>query len=420
MQNWFIKNLPNARKVLKSFKSLDFLLDNFRDYETKRYREVRNLVMFLSLPRITGGVKSNAIRRLARLEKTIEMFGIMDWPPSKLNSLQARLASEVYVQSLSAATELEVAYYLAQKLGRTNVELYPRLVGGGLSDVSVRLNNKNIFLEVGNLGESLPEKKIQEILKKSARYLGKNINAQCYLCLHVDTAKLSFDKEGRIRVRSSINKLNSEIDMLAIHKLAGFKGYFNIREIASAIENQLLYKRIGWKMLNKQLQNLLVQIRSRKMKSWLNSFDPALLKKAELIKSIIAGPGTSTLLVEIHPLGFFPSEASIAERRSFLNHLVRNIETQIEEKQIQPNAPNIILIQGYNWTVFALDPAVLHDRLRQFFDQRRNEHLSGIAMFGAEIERTAFISNKYAKGASQLAEASVKALGFVDIDQLRI
>jgi len=411
MQKWFIENLPIARQILRHFKHLNTLLDGFRNYETKCYRKVRNFVMLLCLPSVTGGLKKDSIHKLTVLEDAINLFGIMNWRTRKLNFFKSRLTSEDYIQSLSVATELEVAYNLAQRVGIENVELYPNLEDG-ISDVSVKINNKMIFLEIGNLGESLPEKKIQQILNASAKYLGQKITDQCYLHLTVDTAELVFDEEGRIQLESSIKKLNSEIDMLALHKLAGFEGYFNINDIATVVFNKELYDRIQ-QWLDPYTKRLLALINSKKIQEWLNNFDPECLKKVQLIKSIIASSKTSTLLVEIHPHQFFPSKASLAERESYLNHLIRHIETQLNEKQIQPNAPNIILIQGFHWTIFALgefDP--LYKRLQQFFEERKEDHLSGVAIFGTDFNKAFFVNNPYARDPSKLNETDVKILGF--------
>jgi len=412
MQKWFVKNLPAARKILKSFKSLNTILDEFRNYENKSYREIRNAVMFLCLPSITGDIRINSIQRLDTLERAINLFGILNWSPSKLNAFRSRLASEDYIQSLSAATELEVAYKLAQKLGREKVELYPTLESGGFSDVSVKINDKRIFLEIGNLGESLPEKKIQQILNASAKYLGQKINDRCYLCLNVDTAEFVFDEKGIIQVDLSIEKLNSEIDILALHKLAGFKGHFNIADMVTVIFNLELYRRIQ-QLLSPHTKKLLDLVNTEEIRKWLESFDLESLKKAHLVKSIIASSETTTLLVEIHPVQFFPSKAAIAERESFLNHLTRNIKSQIDEKQIQPKAPNIVLIQGFHWTLFALkDFEVLYERLQQFFKQIKDEHLSGVAVFDIDFDKTMFINNDYANSLSQLNEADINRLGF--------
>ena len=415
MQKWFIRNLPIARRVSENFKSLNILLEGFKEYETKRYRDIRNAVMFMCLPEIRGGINSKSVERLGVLEKTIELFGVMNWSATKLNNFKLRLASEEHIQSLSVVTELEVASEMVERLGRRNVELYPQLESGGFSDICVKVNEKSVYLEVGNLGESLPQRKIQQIINASAKHLGEKINTQKdYLQLIIDTAELVFDHEGNIKVDNSIRKLNSEIDMLALHKLAGFQGFFELNDVAYIIANQSLYKKME-QWLTPHDRKLLDLINNEKIRSWLSYFDPTLLKKAKLIKGIIAGTGASTLLVEIHTKEFFPSKAAMSERKSFLNHIIRNIKTQIKEHQLQPNAPNIIIVQGYHWTMFGFglfDLELLYTRIQKFFEKRREEYLSGVVIFGTKFEEALYIGNNYATESSRLDKEDIVKLGF--------
>lgn len=414
MQKWFVRNLPTARKVLMNFRSLNELLKGFENYEAKRYRDVRNAVMFMCLPAVRGGINRRSVNRLAVLEKAIQLFGVMNWCAKKLAHFRSRLASEKYIQSLSVVTELEVASKMVERLGKDNVELYPQLASGRFSDICVKVNGKNVFLEVGNLDASLPEKKIQQIVNASARHLGEKISTQCYLQLIIDTAELVFSSEGKIEVDASIRQLNSEIDMLNLHRLAGFKGHLNLDDVAYIISNQLVHKGMK-KWLTPRDRELLNKINDDKVKSWLSSFDIRLFEKVRLVKGIMASPGTSTLLVEIHIESFFPSKATISERKSFLNHIVRNIKTQIREEQLQPNAPNITLVQGYHWTMFGFDLfdlRPLHMQMQSFFKRRREANLSGAVIFGREFEKAVYASNNYASESSKLSREDISKLGF--------
>lgn len=419
MQKWFVENLPIARSVLKNFKSLNELLNGFENYETKRYRDTRNVVMFMCLPQVGDGINPRAVNRLVVLEKAIELFDIMKWSRNKLTKFRSRLASEDVIQSLSVVTELDVASKMVERLGRDNVKLYPKLASGGFSDICAKVNNKSVFLEVGNLAESLPERKIQQIIDASAKHLGKKLTTQCYLQLRIDTAELAFDSGGKIKVDASIRKLNSEIDDLKLHKLAGFKGFFNIGDIAHILAYQSTYRSME-QWLNPRERELLNLIDNEKIKDWLSSFDPKFLEKAKLIKVIMASPGTSTLLVEVHTESFFPSKAAMSERESFLNHVVRNIETQITERQLQPNAPNIILIQGHHWTMFGFDLfslEPLYTRILNFFEERREAHLSGVGIFGTDFDKTVYMRNNYATEYSQLDKEGIAKLGFLLVSQ---
>jgi len=398
-----------------NFLSLNELLKGFKNYETKRYRDVRNAVMFMCLPAVGGGITGRSVNRLARLEKAIQLFDVVNWGAKKLSPFRSRLASEKYIQSLSVVTELEVASEMVEKLGKDNVELYPQLTGGRFSDICVKVNGKNVFIEVGNLDISLPEKKIQEIINASARYLGEKISAQCYLQVNIDTSEFVFSSDGKIIVDASIRQLNSEIDMLNLHKLAGFKGFFHLDDLAYIVANQLIHKKMK-QWLTPHDHRLLNLMNDKKVKSWLSTFDTKLLGKAKLVKGIMAIPGTSTRLVEIHLELFFPSKAAISEQKSFLNHIVRNIKTQITEEQLQHNAPNIILVQGHNWTMFGFDLSdlggALHLKITNFFKENREANLSGVVIFDRDPEKAVYISNKYASESAQLDKEDIANLGF--------
>jgi len=377
MQKWFVRNLPLAKEVLKNFKLLNALLDGLKGYENKHYRNIRNAIMFMCLPKIgRGGIDLKSVNRLSEIEKTLELFDVMRWSASKRNYLKSRLASEKYIDSFSAVTELEIASKMVSRFGKENVELYPMLEGRGFSDTCVKINGKNVFLEVGNLGESLPESKIQKILDASAKYLGEKIDDLVYLCLTINTAELVFDKEGRIDVDSSIKKLNSEIDMLKIYNLAEFEGFFDFDKIAYILTNQSLYRKFE-KLWTQGDQRLMGLISDKKIKRWLDGFDTALLSKAKLAKGIISGKMNSTMLVEIHTEEFYPSKATSLELKSFLNHLDRHVESQLN--QLQPETPNIVVVQGWHWTMlFSLD--TLYESIKKFFEERKKSILVELFM----------------------------------------
>lgn len=58
---------------------------------------------------------------MATLEKTINLFGVMKWKASKRNEFKSRLASEDYIQCLTAVTELEVAMKMTARFGVDNL-----------------------------------------------------------------------------------------------------------------------------------------------------------------------------------------------------------------------------------------------------------------------------------------------------------
>ena len=72
------------------------------------------------------------------------------------------------------------------------------------------------------------------------------------------------------------------------------------------------------------------------VKEWIDSCKNQIVEGSRIIKSIMGGPA-GFLLVEIHTEMFYPSKAALAERDSFVNHVIRHIEAQLEEEQLQPD-----------------------------------------------------------------------------------
>ena len=132
LQKWFITKLPDARKRLSQFIVLNELLDGFRDYDKKLYKNIRNSVMCLCLPH---GYDQIQLAKLAELEEALETFNVKQLTQRKYNHLKSRLASGNFTASFSAQTELEIALRIAKRVGSTNVTLFPKLDSGKYSDI---------------------------------------------------------------------------------------------------------------------------------------------------------------------------------------------------------------------------------------------------------------------------------------------
>ncbi|VVB94618.1 Uncharacterised protein [uncultured archaeon] len=413
LQKWYLKELVNARNVLKEFTFLNQLFDEFKGYESKQYSQTRNVVLFLSLPNFNGFLKHNSIKSLTQLEDSIKLFDVTNWAKAKLNNLKSSLCNDEYDKSLSPFTELTIAKQLAERIREENVELYPKLQNGRFSDVLITLNGKSVYIEIGNLGEGKPQKKIQSILDASAEYLGQKLGTTCYLEIEIDTAEFVFD--GNImNVEKSISKLNSEIDKYGIQKLAGFEGWFMLEEIIEMVRSLSLYEDIDrTSLLLPQDKELLNLVKDSRMNEWISYCNSSKLVASKLIKSIIGSP-SKYLLVEIHTENVYPSRAAFLEQGSFVNRIIRHIIKQVyEEKQIQPNKPNIVLVQCYNWIASGIENfEPIHTGLMKFFDDVKEKNLSGVAVFSTDFDNTMYISNKYAVTESKLNESDIAQLGF--------
>jgi len=414
LQDWFLnEGLLAARDVLSHFDALNSFFRGFKDYEKKNYKQTRNVVLMSCLPYLLKNkVLPEDIKKLHELEEALLAFDVSNWRRDKLNHLRSRLCSDDYYTSFSAYTELIIARRMANRVGTDKIEIYPGLATGKEADVLVNLGAKRIYLEIGNLGESEPEKKIQKIIDAAAKHLGNKLKESWYLMIEIDTTQLVFDKEGRIDKDESIKKLESEIDRLRLDRLVGFKGFMFLDEVAWVVGSQESLQKM-YRFLTPDIREHLQLIGTSPVKEWIDSCKHQIVQGSKLIKSIIGG-GTKSLLVEVHTESIFPSAAAEAERNSFINHVKRHLGDQLQ--QLERNNPNIIIAQGFNWTIFGFgvnfqDIAPLYLSIKKFLHEKNEESLSGIALFSRDFSESVFISNEEAGTVSKLTRDEIDILG---------
>jgi len=414
IQTWYVNNLPNARHELSKFKILDTLFSSFRGYENKDYSKSRNVILYYCLPDFQGNPRSE---KLSEVESSLLMFKLLDWKKKKLNCLSKRLCSDDFYESLSPYTELTYAKWLADRLGLSNIEIYPSLMTGKASDIKVGLNSKNVYLEIGNLSESEPEKKIQKILDEAAEYIGRKQKGTTVIILKVGLIELLvLDLQMHIDVKASIKKLTLELDRLCINELTEYEGRLDINEIAETLK----YKRVMEDLL-KRSSDLILPNEKEKLKlinspaisRWINSSKGQIALGSKMVTWISRHKG-KFLLVEVHPQMFYPSAAALIERDSFINHIVRHIKDQLE--QLQPNSPNIIAVQGFNWVMFGLGEYVenikpLRSKIEDFLSANKQADLSGIAIFSDDFAKSTYIPNAHASGNAKLRQEEIRKLG---------
>jgi len=415
MQEWFRKKgLPKAQMVLKKFPNLDRIFSSFRAYQNRRCTRPTNVVLSYCLPDMWGKLEPEFVEQLRELEEALLTFEIFKWKKSKERELIARLTSDDYTTSLSAATELILANQLAKRVGRNIVELYPELRAGKRSDILDRLGKREVYIEVGNLAESAFEKKLQKILDAAAEQLGNKIGKPCLMEVTIDTTKLVFDSQGYLDEKESVKKLVSEMDRLRIDRLVNAKKVLiDLQDVASALETRGLFKG-----LEKFMPNYLLKPLDSPARDWIEANKDEIIAGSELIKSIIVAE-EENLWVDIETESFFPSEAGNVELNAFINHIKRNIEGQLVKQQLQPDCPNIIVVKGWIWIALVLEEDFaerLCTEIKDFLAQKNERNLSGIAVFGRDFERMVFISNPPVGTASRLDRDEVKLLGISYVD----
>jgi hypothetical protein len=413
--NWFRQiGLPLARKMLSNFGLLDELFSSFKDYEEKKYEKINNAILHLCLPEFDGKPRQGSMERLREIEEALSAIDLPRWKNDKRNSLRSRLCDDNYDRSFSLVTEITIAKRFIDKFGKDRVKVYPKLATRRFSDVLVSVNSKQVYMEIGNLGVSLPEEKISRILNAAARYLGSKLEKRPhFFLLNLDTARFVLDKEGRINEAESYKKIVSEIDKLNIDKLIGFNGFLVLENLSRIIANQEILEKMS-SLLPFYDRKDLELIKTSPVKEWVESCRDQIVRSNGLAKSIGVG-NFKSLLVEIHSEMFHPSASSKAETESFIGHVVRHIKTQIAEKQLQPGSPNIIIMQGYNWIIFGFDDLLdiqpLYSKVAEFLTQNKEEWLSGVAIFAQDFAKSIFIPNEQASKEAKLSKAEIEKLG---------
>ena len=233
------------------------------------------------------------------------------------------------------------------------------------------------------------------------------------LKLDVDTSGFVVDQDGHIDEIASIKKLTSEIDRLCINKLTGFEGCISMDDIANTIRYKESMEK-HYKFLPEYEKKNLELVKNPSIEKWINSCKDQILKGSDIIKSILSWSAKSHL-IEIHPKMIYPSVAALKERDSFINHVIRHIKAQLEDHQLQPDSPNIIIVQGSNWIFFDLekdpDTKLLHKKITEFLEERKEKYLSGIVLFYRDFNHSIFIVNEYASEMSKLSKNEVERLG---------
>jgi hypothetical protein len=400
----YAKRLAQARKVIANFPLLNKLFNNFQQYKNDPH--TRNAVLSLCRQhaRSTGAVK----HMLTELEKAIGLFDVFNWNTAEFNELESRITNSDRIPSYSVCLELLVAKRLVDTVGNSKVELFPK-IESGFSDILVELKDKVVYVEVGVLGESLPERKIQKILDETAEHLGTKLLDRCYFSATIDTAELAFSHEGYIDEKASITKATEEIDRLHLESLKGFEGTMRLDEIGWVIARKELLQKMDSPLIDQRTRENLERIRMPIVKGWIDLCRNEIVRGSNFFKGGFICKKLKHLLVEIRTLGEFPSKSATKELDSFLNHFERHVNTQLT--QLQPKNANIIAVGGYNWILFGLGFEPLYTRIKQFFQERQESCLSGIVVL-KDRDKSVYVNNDSSTGSSRLTKEDVERLNF--------
>jgi len=201
-----------------------------------------------------------------------------------------------------------------------------------------------------------------------------------------------FFHEEKLDVDESINKICSEVDRLNLSGLIGYAGGLNLSQIAYVVKNEQLLKDLGPLMHGFDDEFRIIE--NDPGKSWVASCREELAKGSKLLTDFVRAESKNNV-VEVHTEGFFPSAAALAEQKSFIGHVKRHIEGQLN--QLQDGKCNIIYVQGDNWLLFSLmdeigeDP--LYGEVKNYLKEKGIAILNGVAIVRSDFDDPVFVYN---------------------------
>jgi hypothetical protein len=304
MDTWYYQALPVARMVLGTFSTLNGFFKGFEGYESKTYLQSRNFVLVNCLPEIKGQLATDQLADLIEFEKSLETFDVVSWPRQDLDKFLPRMLSDSFDEGLSVFTEFMTAHRLSNAFGKANIKIYPQLSNGKVSDIGVSASNGSVFLEIGNLSYSEPQKIIQRVLKAGADHLRPSLIGNRYMQVEIETANFVFD-EGPMYERRTIEKLNAEVDKLALSFFGSIDCNMDIKMAAEIVRDMAAY-RVSKDFLPIYWGEAVNDLDTGLLSSWAKTADFTIVNEKMLVQSVISGQAKSPLL-EFHTRGFYPS-----------------------------------------------------------------------------------------------------------------
>jgi hypothetical protein len=411
LQKYYLeKRIPLARKIITQFPILDQIFKNFKDYEKKQVRGARNFIFHIASPKIGEQIDTPSIDWLKSIEETLSIFKFEEWSTRKKDGFLPRLKSDDYYESISPSSELMLARIMVTRFGKENVELWPDLDNGGESDVKVKFGRREVYIEVGNLSLSLPEKKIQKILDDSAAKIIETLD-RGYNHLTVVSSEFEFDENGYINVEKSVEKICGEVERLKLGNLVNYTGGINFSQLAYVVENEELLMHLEPLVL--RYEDEFNIINTEPGKSWVVSCRDELIKGSNLLTGFIRSNSNNNV-VEVHTEGFYPKTASLAEQNSFIRHVKSHIDGQLH--QMQPSKCNIIYVQGDNWTLFGIMDILgrnpLYREVKKYLEDKGISELNGVVIVRSDFNKPVFVYNESCDQTICFPHDQLSQLGF--------
>lgn len=445
-QKFYYEQVNLAKNRISHFPLTNKLFCNFKNYENQNYKESRNKI-FLSCihkinwinPGMLYGVQIDPEEKPIKyftnnldypenvelLEKSLSQFKFERWNNDQLNSFKNRITSNDYFKSNSAFIEITTAFRIGFKVGLDNIEYEPPVYNGKNSDVKISINNKQIYLELSSITESVANKKIQSILDTVAKYLFKKMNTESVFqfSIWLDTTQLIHTND-HIDEEKSKKFLLEWVDKLHLDQLLGANGLLPLSEyrLHSGISEYSDHSLINYPWHRPPNKKLLDE-------------DPAFHKWASKIQlsDAIFGPFASIgcsnkdefSVVEIHEDSSHSTHEELVnsnrfsdlntgriQEKSFFNQIKRKIMFKINEEQFVRGSPIVFVINGRLWSNsfetdnqdFSQIKKIIEDLMSSY------SYISGVLLYDSDYVNGGFIHNTNAEKNIKLSESEISLI----------
>jgi hypothetical protein len=395
------RKLKDARTVIRRFPILKSIANNFRPLAHLLVRNNKNSLFMIA----SSSTPKDPV--LIDLEKALRLFRFETWKRQPRNDFAGRLQSPREDNSWSPFCEMNVALRLQQRYGKDNVDLYPSLPG---SDIVAKIHDREICFEVTAVFPG----KTEETLKKICRGIAKGLHSrikdtQRYFRLEIQTGNLPKNRQGQFRIRQSIDKVLRSFDELGLVTLVPIFGNFHLQQASDYIVHSILPE----KLFLSYTKGLDRGFRSKRFKSFIKLLDQDALKTSP-IRYFVTGKA-NYLIAEVGCESIYPTQPAKDEQEAFLDRLQRRILTKLSKPgQIILGKPNILVVNGTNWTIHGYDFssnvfereiefAPVKNTIRRVLLQNRPPNLSAIMIYENDFRNARIVANRFARKESRLS-----------------
>jgi hypothetical protein len=250
------------------------------------------------------------------------------------------------------------------------------------------------------------EERLRKICRGIAHELYSRIGTKRYLRIEIQTSTLPRDTKGRFRIKPSIRHVVDSFNKLQLTTLLKAFGNFHLSDTFTYIE----YSQLPKKLRDSYYKGVDKGFRSYAFRKFLKSVSLDDLKDSPIVY-FLSGRSNYSIAETACQL-VFPSQPALDEQKAFLDKVERKITEKIRKSQFVPDQPNVLVVNGSNWTVHGYDlsrspdwdveSTPIRKVLRRVVGERRPPSLSSVLIYEDDFQEARMIENRFAKRQSRL------------------